>query len=135
VNFNFQPPAMFFFYFLFFRKSGLIKSSSFFEDLSAYTISCSYVEWCKFCFHLSSLKIPPSPLKTIPVKLVGTSMIFYCTKPRLSKCNGLLVISMKQNINLYFNPSHSRIFFISSKSGLVKSSSSEDLSEYKMSLS
>jgi hypothetical protein len=51
------------FIFLDFRKSGLIKSYSSFKDLLAYNILWSYVEWCKFCNHLSILKISPTLYK------------------------------------------------------------------------
>jgi hypothetical protein len=50
MNFNIQTAAMFVFFI--FDKNGLIKSCSSFEDLSVYKISCSHVDWCKFCIHL-----------------------------------------------------------------------------------
>jgi hypothetical protein len=85
---NNQPPSMF--VFLVFRKSGITKSCLSIEDLSAYKISWSHVEWRnKFCIHLSSLKFPQSPYSKGPskktiiqTKLVGT--IFHCTKLRFS---------------------------------------------------
>jgi hypothetical protein len=54
MKFNFQPAAMFVFFV--YHKNGLIKSSPSFEDLSAYKIPWSHVDWCKFCIHLRSLK-------------------------------------------------------------------------------
>jgi hypothetical protein len=53
MNFNIQLAAMFVFFIC--DKNGLIKSYSYFEDLSVYKISCSHVDWCKFCIHLRSL--------------------------------------------------------------------------------
>jgi hypothetical protein len=43
--------------FPFFRKSGLIKSSSSSEDLPEYKMSWSCADWCKFYIHLKSLNI------------------------------------------------------------------------------
>jgi hypothetical protein len=54
MNIYIQTTAMFVFVF---DKNGLIKSCSSFEDLSAYKISWSHVEWCKFCIHLRSLNV------------------------------------------------------------------------------
>jgi hypothetical protein len=54
MYFNIQQPTMF--VFLVYHKSGITKSCSSSKDLSAYTILLSYVEWCKFRIHLSSLK-------------------------------------------------------------------------------
>jgi hypothetical protein len=109
VNFNFILPAMIYFCFYFFRKSGLIKSCSSLEDLSVLKISCSGVDSCYFCIHLGSMTIPLTPCskvqtKTIVIqtKLVARSMILHCTKRRLSKCNGSWVISIKQNVHLKF---------------------------------
>jgi hypothetical protein len=71
--------------FIFFalQKSGLIKSSSF-EAISAFIISSSHVDWCNFCIHFRSLKIPlsqhskaPSKKIMIQIKLVAISMIFH----------------------------------------------------------
>jgi hypothetical protein len=39
------------------RKSGIVKSCSSFEDLSAYKISLSHIDLCKFCIHLRSLNV------------------------------------------------------------------------------
>jgi hypothetical protein len=50
---NNLPTAIF--VFLDFRKSGLLKKCSSFEDLSAHEISRSYAEWCNFYIHLRSL--------------------------------------------------------------------------------
>jgi hypothetical protein len=79
---------------LVFRESDIIKSSSSFEDVSAYKISWYRVDWRKFRIHLSSLKMPPSPYSRglltkviIQIMLVGMSSLFHCTKFRLSKCN------------------------------------------------
>jgi hypothetical protein len=44
MNFNIQTAAMFVFFV--FDKNGLIKSCSSFEDLSAFNISWSHVDWC-----------------------------------------------------------------------------------------
>jgi hypothetical protein len=55
MNFNIQLAAMFVFFV--FDKNGLIESYSSFEDLSVYKISCSHVDWCKFCIHLRSLNV------------------------------------------------------------------------------
>jgi hypothetical protein len=55
MNFDIQTAAMFVFFL--FDQNGLIKSCSSFEDLSVYKISCSHVDWCKFCIHLSSLNV------------------------------------------------------------------------------
>jgi hypothetical protein len=44
MNFNIQTAAMF--VFIAFEKNVLIKSYSSFEDLSAYKISLSHVDWC-----------------------------------------------------------------------------------------
>jgi hypothetical protein len=91
------------------RKSGLIKSCSCSEDLSTHKILLSHVDWCKFCIHLSSLKIPQSlyskdPLNKmiIQLKLVGISTLFHRTKLRLSKCNGWWIITIKQDVNCKF---------------------------------
>jgi hypothetical protein len=65
---NFQPTSMF--VFLVSRKSGITKCCLSFEDLSAYKILRSHVDWCKFCIHLSSLKIPPSPYSKVPSKKI-----------------------------------------------------------------
>jgi hypothetical protein len=45
------------FAFLVSRKSGLIKSCFSSEYLSQYKTVWSYVNWCKFCIHLTSLNI------------------------------------------------------------------------------
>jgi hypothetical protein len=55
MNFNIQMVTMFLFFVS--NKNGLIKSCSSFEDLSVYKISCSHVDWCKFCIHLRSLNV------------------------------------------------------------------------------
>jgi hypothetical protein len=55
MNFNIQTAAMFVFFV--FDENGLIKGCSSFEDLSVYKISCSHVEWFKFCIHLRSLNV------------------------------------------------------------------------------
>jgi hypothetical protein len=55
MHFNIQLAVMFVFFAS--DKKGLIKSCSFFEDLSVYKISCSHVNWCKFCIHLRSLNV------------------------------------------------------------------------------
>jgi hypothetical protein len=126
--------------FLVHHKGGLIKSWSTSEDLSAYKISWSHVDWCKFYIHLRSLKIPPLPYSKVSLKkiiiwirLVGTFMIFHCTKLRLSKCNSSWVVSIKQTVNFKFQPPVMFVFVVSHKSGLIKSCwPSEDLSEHKI---
>jgi hypothetical protein len=97
---NFQPPA--FFVFLVLHETDITKCCLSFEDVSAYKILWSHVDWRKFCTHLSSLKIPPSPYSKSPLKkifiqlkLAGTSTIFHGTKFRLPKCNGSWVVSIK----------------------------------------
>jgi hypothetical protein len=45
------------FVFFVFDKNGLIKSCSYFEDLSVYKMSWTQVDWCKFCIHLRSLNV------------------------------------------------------------------------------
>jgi hypothetical protein len=55
MNSNIQTAAMFVFFD--FDKNDLIKICSSFEDLSVYKLSCSHVEWCKFCIHLRSLNV------------------------------------------------------------------------------
>jgi hypothetical protein len=101
LNIN-RPPCSNLFVF---RKSGLIKNCSSSKDLSAHIIAWSHVDWCKFCIHFSSLKIPPSPHSQDPfkkiiiqVQLVGVSIIYHCTKLRLPKCNGSWVVTMKQKL-------------------------------------
>jgi hypothetical protein len=76
-----------------FYKSGNAKSCLSTEDLSAYKISWSHVNWRKFYIHLNSLKILPSPYSEGPlekiiikIKLVGMSTIFLCTNFLLN-CN------------------------------------------------
>jgi hypothetical protein len=68
------------------RNGGITKSCLSIEDLSACKISWSHIDWCEACFHLSSLKILPSPYSKDPlkniiiqIKLVGMSNIFHCT--------------------------------------------------------
>jgi hypothetical protein len=55
VHFKLQPPAMFVFFSC--HKSGVIKSCSFSEYLSECKILWSYVGWCKFWTHPSSLNV------------------------------------------------------------------------------
>jgi hypothetical protein len=55
VHFKFEPQAMF--VFLVSCKTGLKESCPSSEELSVYKISRSYVDWCKFCIQLSSMKI------------------------------------------------------------------------------
>jgi hypothetical protein len=62
-----EPPVTFIF--LVFRKTGLIKSCLSFEDMLAYKITWSRIDWCKFYIYLSSLKIPP-PYPNIIFKYV-----------------------------------------------------------------
>jgi hypothetical protein len=39
------------------HKNGLTRSWLSFEDLSAYKISLSHIDWCKFCNYLGSLNV------------------------------------------------------------------------------
>jgi hypothetical protein len=55
MNFKFKPPSKFVFFVI--HKNGFIKSCSSFEDLSAFNISWSHVELCKFYLHLRSLNV------------------------------------------------------------------------------
>jgi hypothetical protein len=55
LKFNIQSSSMFIY--LDSHKCGLMKSCSFSKDLSEFKMSCSCVEWCKFCVHLRSLNI------------------------------------------------------------------------------
>jgi hypothetical protein len=55
VKFKFQPLAIFLRFVP--EKSGLIKSRSSSEHLSAFKILWSHFDWCKFCIHLRSMKI------------------------------------------------------------------------------
>jgi hypothetical protein len=55
MNFNIQLATMFVIFV--FDKNCLTKICSSFEDLSVYKISCSHVDWCKFCIHLRSLNV------------------------------------------------------------------------------
>jgi hypothetical protein len=108
-------------------------------------MSWSDVDWCKFCIHVSSLNVPPSPYSKSPskkimikIKLVSMSMIFHCTRLRLSncKCKGSWGISTKQNVNFKFQLRPMFLFLVSRKSGPIKScSSSEDLSADRISWS
>jgi hypothetical protein len=52
MNFNFQPPSTFGF-----QKNFLHKSSSPFEDLSAYKTLMNKIECRKFCICLRSLNV------------------------------------------------------------------------------
>jgi hypothetical protein len=107
------------FIFLVFRKRDVTESCLSFEDLSAYNISWSHVDWCKFCIHLSSLKIPPSPYAKglqsiiIQIKLVRMSTVFHCTKFRLSKFNGSGVFSVRQYVRFNFQRPAKFVFLVS----------------------
>jgi hypothetical protein len=101
---------------------GLFKNCSVREDLSACKILWSHVDWCKFCTHLSSLKIPPSPYSKGPlnktiiqIKLLGMTTIFHCTNLHLPKFNGSWVVAIKQNVQFIFQPPTMFIFFPPSK--------------------
>jgi hypothetical protein len=85
MHLNIQPPAMFLF--LVFRKSGITKNCLSIEDLSAYKISWSYIDWRKFRIHLSSLKFQLSPYSKDPsnkiiilTKLEGMSTILHIVR-------------------------------------------------------
>jgi hypothetical protein len=59
-------------------------------------------------------------------------MIFYCTKLNLSKCNGSLVVSIKQNMNFKYQPPYTFLCFFNTKNVLIESVSSyEDISTKK----
>jgi hypothetical protein len=53
VNFNFHPPAML--ECLFFANVVSLKV------VHSYKISCSHIDFCKFCIDLRSLNVPSSP--------------------------------------------------------------------------
>jgi hypothetical protein len=55
MNFSIQTAAMLVFFV--FKKNYLLKTCLSLEDLSVYKISCSLVDWCKFCIHLRSLNV------------------------------------------------------------------------------
>jgi hypothetical protein len=55
INYNIQPPSKF--VLLVYHKNDLIKSLSSFEDVSAYNISWSHVNCCKFYIHIESLNV------------------------------------------------------------------------------
>jgi hypothetical protein len=110
------------------RNSGPIKICSSFEALSAYKISWSRIESCKFCIHLSSLKTPPSPYSEGPLnkiiiqmKLISMFMIYRYTKRLYSKCHGWWFVSIKENYNFKFQPPAMFVFLVSSKRSLIKS--------------
>jgi hypothetical protein len=68
----------------------------------------------------------------IQIKLIGMSMISYCTKGHLSKCNGSWVVSTEQTMNFNIQTAAMFVFFFY-KNGLIKSCSSfEDLSVYNI---
>jgi hypothetical protein len=126
VNFKLsQVKAMF--VFLASHRNGFINSCLSFEDLLAYRIWWIHVDWCNFRIHLRGLKIPPSPYSEalskkimIQIKLVGMSIIFHCTKLRLSKWNGSWVVSIKQNVNFKFQLHTVFTFMVSCKICLIK---------------
>jgi hypothetical protein len=97
------------------------------EHTLAYKISLWQADWCKFCVHLRSLIIPPSPYSKAPfkntviyIKLAGIFMICHCSKLRLSKCSGSWVVSIKQNNNFKFQLPTMFILFAFCKSVLLK---------------
>jgi hypothetical protein len=115
------------FVFLASHRNGFINSCLSFEDLLAYRIWWIHVEWCNFPIHLRDLKIPPSPYSEAPsmkimiqIKLVGMSIIFHCTKLRLSKWNGSWVVSIKQNVNFKFQLHTVFTFLVFCKMCLIK---------------
>jgi hypothetical protein len=64
------------------------------------------------------------------IKLVEMSTIFYCTRLRLSKCDGLRVVSIKQNVNYSFQPPSTFVFSVF-HNGLTRSCTSfADLSAH-----
>jgi hypothetical protein len=72
----------------------------------------------------------------IQIKLIGMSMISYCTKVHLTKCNGSWVVSTKQTMSFNIQMAAMFVFFVFDKNGLIKSCSSfEDLWVYKISWS
>jgi hypothetical protein len=130
---NIQPPAMF--VLLVFPKSGIIKSCLSIQDLSAYKIPWSYVDWCKFYIHPSSLKYPSSPDSKGPyrkiivsTKLVDMSAIVHCAKLRMSLSVTVYEVSPKKK-KVKFQPPAMFVLLVFHKNSLTKScSSSEDLS-------
>jgi hypothetical protein len=72
---NIQLAAMFVFFI--FDKNGLIKSCSSFEDLSVYKISCSHLDWWKFCIHLRNLNVRHfGMVESCGIKKYGLEVIF-----------------------------------------------------------
>jgi hypothetical protein len=70
--------------------------------------------------------------RMIQIKLIGMSMISYCTKVRLSKYNGSWVVSTEQTMNFNIQLAAMFVFFVSDKNCLTKSCSSfEELSIFK----
>jgi hypothetical protein len=69
-----------------------------------HTLYYYLVDWCRFCNHIRSLWILPSPYakplsKSSDSKiLVGVYMIFHFVKFRLSLCNNLWDISIQPNL-------------------------------------
>jgi hypothetical protein len=117
VNFNFQLPAMF--VFLDFHKSGLIKSCLSFEDLSAYQVSWSHIDWYKVCIHLSSLKIPPWPYSEGPlqrkiIQIILVRMSWSFIVPNFVWLSAMVheLVSIKQNVNFKFQLSAMFVFLV-----------------------
>jgi hypothetical protein len=127
--------------FLVHRNSVLISSSSSSEDRSAYKMAWFHFDWCKFCMHLTSLKIPPSQLKcSIKENNESNKTCRYVHGISLyqtfQKCNCSWFVSIEQNVNFKFQPPAIFVFLVSRKSDFIKSySSSEDRSAYKTSWS
>jgi hypothetical protein len=77
-------------------------------------------------FENPTIAIFKDPLRKIiiQIKLVGMSMIFLCTKPRLTKCDGSWVLSKKIKCYIYFSTScHVRNFLFFHKIGLIENCS------------
>jgi hypothetical protein len=68
INFKFQLPAMFIL--LIFCIIGLIKSCSS-EDLSAYKVWWSHVDWWKFYIHLRSLSVHFGMVEALGLKVMA----------------------------------------------------------------
>jgi hypothetical protein len=82
-------------------------------------------------FRTTAILKNPSMKLMIQVELIGISIIVHCTKLHLCKCNSSKVVSIKQNVNLKFQPPAIFTFFGFRKCTLIKSCSSfKDLSAH-----
>jgi hypothetical protein len=63
------------FAFLGFHKNGLIKIYSQVENIWACKISCSHIDWCKFCIYLERLNVQHfGVVKTKGIKEYGVKV-------------------------------------------------------------